>query len=155
MASESKEYAIDDIETPEQALEVTEMDAALLWDLLEELENEESTNNSNHKEEAAAHNIDEGNTYNDTISDNGQAFLKQINTSSTNYNPAIEEIREACNWYTTEDDMVGGVDYFGCNNMIGDYADYYYNSYNNDVAAASSSSTPDQITYSLWEDVIY
>lgn len=169
--SESEQYVIDNDML--NVVEVTEMDGALLWDLLEELEEEvESQNNNYPKEAAADHNIIEGNNYN-IISDNyGHGnFLKQqddddheysnwvdlmeISSSGTsNYNNnslllPSEEIGGA--WYT-DDDMVGiNVDYyFGCNNIIGDYSNYYL--YNNHGAATPNSyTTTDQIPYSLWE----
>ncbi|XP_048327971.2 uncharacterized protein LOC125421909 [Ziziphus jujuba] len=169
--SENMQYAIDDNDHEVEELEaITEMDGALLRDLLEELENEEIGKNNNnnvindHKDIAG----NEGTYGNVFLKQQDQLQYSSSSSSCSNFyesdcmvdlmeigddnnkNKLPSDIDEIGGWYREEDDMVGMVE-FGCNYVIG--GDYDSQLYYNHGVPPTASYTTSEITYTcLWGD---
>lgn len=130
MASDTMEYVMENNRELED-LEVTEIDAAQLRDLLEELENEEIIMNKNidTKENCLVQSaVDETEANNYDVFDMEQphefsdfSWVEMMDTSSL---PLRSDDMEVPDWYAGAD-VVGMVGFEYCNN-IGDYS-YLYN----------------------------
>lgn len=165
--SQTMQYAIDGNDHEVEELEaITELDGALLRDLLEELDNDEigknNNNNSNvNDQEAVAGNVIlkqqlDQLEYSSSSSSSCSKNLYESNNCMVDLmeighdnNKLASDIDEVGGWYREEDDMVGMVEYCGCNYVIGDYNSHLY--YDHGVAAAAASYTSTEITC-LWGD---
>ncbi|KAM5580088.1 hypothetical protein ABKV19_009697 [Rosa sericea] len=121
--------------------EVTEVDGTILWDLLEELENEEKKKKKSDNSELIGHEPNNMMTIAKVSLDKNEISIPDSNSNWAAMDDMMMEtdpLHEIEGWFT--DDMVGMVD-FGYS--VGDYSQLH-----NGVGASSN-----EITYNcLWEE---